>query len=112
MGVSRPRHSRGDRDRECSHFSGRPRLLVLALLAIVGLLGFLVFTVAYPSGDGDVIKAAYVLTTVPGWAIGFGYALSRLSRQRPLAALVGADCALGILADLVFLLHRGPLWPL
>lgn len=89
-----------------------PGLLVVALLPIVGLLGFLVFTVTYPSGDGDVIKAAYVLTTVPGWAIGFGYAVSRLSRFRPLAVLVGAACALALLSDLVFLLHRGPLGPL
>jgi hypothetical protein len=91
---------------------GSPGLLVVALLPIVGLLGFLVFTVTYPSGDGDVIKAAYVLTTVPGWAIGFGYAVSRLSRFRPLAALVGAACATPLLSDLVFLLHRGPLGPL
>ena len=89
----------------------RPGLLVLALLPVVGLLGFLVFTVSYPSGDGDVIKAAYVLTTVPGWAIGFGYAANRLSRFRPAAALVGAACALALLSDLVFLLHRGPLGP-
>jgi len=43
-----------------------PGLLVVALLPLVGLIGFLVFTVAYPSGDGDVIKAGYLLTTVPG----------------------------------------------
>lgn len=89
-----------------------PGLLVVALLPVVGLLGFLVFTVAYPSGDGDVIKAAYVLTTVPGWAIGFGHALSRLSRFRPVAVAVGAACAAALLSDLVFLLHRGPLGPL
>jgi hypothetical protein len=89
-----------------------PGLLVVALLPIVGLLGFLGFTVTYPSGDGDVIKAAYVLTTVPGWAIGFGYALSQLSRFRALAVAVGAVCALALVSDLVFLVHRGSLGPL
>jgi hypothetical protein len=89
-----------------------PGLLVIALLPIVGLFGFLVFTVTYPSGDGDVIKAAYVLTTVPGWALGFGYALSRLSRFRAGAVAVGAACVPALLSDLVFLVHRGPLGPL
>ena len=89
-----------------------PGLLVIALLPLVGLLGFLLFTVTYPSGDGDVIKAAYVLTTVPGWAIGFGYAVSRLSRFRAVAVAVAAACALALLSDLAFLLHRGSLGPL
>jgi hypothetical protein len=86
-----------------------PALLVVGLLPVVGLLGFLAFTVAYPSGDGDVIKASYVLTTLPGWAIGFGFALSKLSRLR--APLLVA-CGLALMSDLVFLLHRGPLGPL
>jgi hypothetical protein len=82
---------------------------VVALLPIVGLVGFLAFTVAYPSGDGDVIKAGYALTTLPGWAIGFGWALSRLSRFR--APLLAA-CGLALASDVLFLLHRGPLGPL
>jgi hypothetical protein len=89
-----------------------PALLVVALLPLAGLLGFLLFTVAYPSGDGDVIKAAYVLTTVPGWAIGFGYAWSRLARFRLAFALASVACGLALVSDLVFLLHRGPLGPL
>jgi hypothetical protein len=89
-----------------------PALLVVGLLPLVGLLGFLLFTVTYPSGDGDVLKAAYVLTTVPGWAIGFGYAWSRLTRFRPAFALAGVACGLALLSDLIFLLHRGPLGPL
>ena len=89
-----------------------PGLLVVALLPLVGLIGFLVFTVAYPSGDGDVIKAGYLLTTVPGWAIGFGYAWSRLARFRPALVVAGVACGLALLSDLVFLLHRGSLGPL
>ena len=86
--------------------------LVVALLPIVGFLGFLLFTVTYPSGDGDVIKAGYMLTTVPGWAIGFGYAWSRLASSRLAFRVAAAACGLALLSDLVFLLHRGPLGPL
>jgi hypothetical protein len=86
-----------------------PGLLVATLLPVVGLLGFFAFTVVYPSGDGDVIKAGYALTTLPGWALGFGYSLSRLRRFRvPLFAF----CALAVASDLIFLLHRGPLGPI
>jgi hypothetical protein len=85
---------------------------VVVLLPVVGLLGFVVFTVAYPSGDGDAIKAAYVLTTVPGWALGFGYAWSQLARRHAACILAGVVCGLALLSDLVFLLHRGPLGPL
>jgi len=87
----------------------RPAVLVVALLPLVGLGGFLAFTVAYPSGDGDVIKASYALTTLPGWAIGFGYAVNRFRRFR---ALLGVACGLAIASDLFFLLYRGPLGPL
>jgi hypothetical protein len=89
-----------------------PGLLVIALLPIVGLLGFLLFTVTYPSGDGDVIKAAYVLTTVPGWALGFGYAWRSLARFRPALVVASAACGLALVSDLVFLLHRGSFGPL
>jgi len=89
-----------------------PGLLVVALLPVVGLLGFLVLTVSYPSGDGDVIKAGYLLTTAPGWAIGFGYAWSRIARFGRARLLMGFVCGFALVSDLVFLLHRGPLGPL
>ena len=44
----------------------------------LGILGYLYFTVSYPTPDGDVLKATYMLTTTAGWALGFGYALDRL----------------------------------
>jgi hypothetical protein len=94
--------------------SGRraePALLVVALLPVAGLLGFLAFTISYPSGDGDVIKASYLLTTVPGWAIGFGYAFDRVARFRLGRVFIFVACGLALASDPVFLLHRGPLGP-
>lgn len=58
-----------------------PPLLVVALLPLLGTLGYLYFAVAYSSAalpDGDLLKATYLLTTTPGWALGLGYALDRL----------------------------------
>jgi hypothetical protein len=91
--------------------AAEPALLLMGLLPVVGFLGFLAFTVSYPSNDGDVIKASYLLTTVPGWAIGFGYAFERLARFRPGRVFVSLACGLALASDAVFLLHRGPLGP-
>jgi 4-amino-4-deoxy-L-arabinose transferase-like glycosyltransferase len=55
-----------------------PPRLALALLPAAVLLGYLYFTVSYPTVAGDVLKATYLLTTAPVWALGFGYALDRL----------------------------------
>ena len=81
----------------------RPPRLLLALLPLLGLLGFLYFTVSYPTPDGDVIKASYMLTTTAGWAICFGYALDRLrgATWRLTAALL-VLCAL---VDLTFIVY-------
>jgi hypothetical protein len=80
-----------------------PPRLAAALLPALGILGFLFFTVSYPTKDGDVLKATYMLSTAAGWALGFGYALERL---RGLAWLVAAGvltaCAV---AQLPFLLY-------
>jgi hypothetical protein len=55
-----------------------PPRLAIALLPLIGILGYLYFTVSYPTPDGDVLKGTYMLTTVVGWAFGFAYALERL----------------------------------
>jgi hypothetical protein len=89
----------------------QPGLLVVALLPLAGLLGFLIFTVSYPSGDGDVLKASYLLTTVPAWAIAFAYALTQLTRNRIVFGGLVLACAAAAASDLFFLLHRGPLGP-
>jgi hypothetical protein len=80
-----------------------PARLAAAVLPGLGLLGYLYFTVSYPTPDGDVLKASYMLTTAPAWALGFGYAIDRLPGRVRLvtAALLAASA----LASLPFLLY-------
>lgn len=80
-----------------------PARLAAALLPGLGLLGYLYFTVSYPTPDGDVLKASYMLTAAPAWALAFGYAVDRLpGRLRPAAAAVLAASAI---VSLPFLLY-------
>jgi hypothetical protein len=80
-----------------------PLRLAAALLPGLGLLGYLYFTVSYPTPDGDVLKASYMLTTAPAWALAFGYALDRLPhRARFVAAVVLAASALAALPFLLY----------
>jgi hypothetical protein len=80
-----------------------PARLAAVLLPGLGLLGYLFFTVSYPTPDGDVLKASYMLTTAPAWALAFGYGLERLpGRLRTGAAALLAASAL---ASLPFLLY-------
>jgi hypothetical protein len=71
-----------------------PPRLAPALLPGLGILGYLFFTVSFPTPDGDVLKGTYMLSTTGAWALGFGYALDRL-RGRVWIAAVGllAICA-------------------
>ena len=69
-----------------------PERLLIGLLPLAGIAGMLYFTVSYPTEDGDVIKATYMLTTLPAWALGFGFTAERLVRRRfglVLALLLG-----------------------
>jgi hypothetical protein len=80
-----------------------PPRLAAALLPGLGLLGYLYFTVSYPTPDGDVLKASYMLTTAPAWALAFGYALDRLpGRVRIVVAGILAASALAALPFLVY----------
>jgi hypothetical protein len=80
-----------------------PPRLAVGLVPLLGLVGYLYFTVSYPTADGDVLKATYMLTTASGWAIGFGYALDRLrGRWWPAAAGLLVVCAL---VELPFLIY-------
>jgi hypothetical protein len=83
-------------------------LLLVTLLPLAGLAGMLYFTVSYPTPDGDVIKATYMLTTVPAWALAFGYATERVLRGSigVLLALMLAACAV---LSLRFALYGSPL---
>jgi hypothetical protein len=80
-----------------------PPRLAVALLPALGLLGYLYFTVSYPTPDGDVLKASYMLTTAHAWALGFGYALDRLPGR--LRAVVAGVLAASALVALPFLLY-------
>jgi 4-amino-4-deoxy-L-arabinose transferase-like glycosyltransferase len=80
-----------------------PPLVAIALLPAVGLLGYLYFTVSYPTYVGDVLKATYMLTTAPVWALAFGFALERLrGRAWPAVFALLVLCAL---ADLPFIVY-------
>ena len=80
-----------------------PPRLAAALLPGLGLFGFLYFTVSYPTPDGDVLKAGYMLTTAPAWALAFGVGLERLpGRLRLVAAAALAISALVALPFLVY----------
>ena len=60
-------------------------LLPLLLLPVIAVGIYLWRAYVLASPDGDLTKASYLLTTVPAWALGFGYALDRISRPRLLA---------------------------
>jgi Dolichyl-phosphate-mannose-protein mannosyltransferase len=80
-----------------------PPRLALALLPLLGIAGYLYFTVSYPTKDGDVLKATYMLSATAGWAIGFGYALEHLRGRAWLAVVaVLAACAAAELPFLVY----------
>jgi hypothetical protein len=81
----------------------RPDRLAIALLPLVGLLGYVYFTTSYPTPGGDVLKATYMLTTLGGWAVGFAYGLDRLrGRWWTVTVALLAVCAL---ADLPYLFY-------
>ena len=80
-----------------------PARLPAALLPGLGILGYLYFTISYPTPDGDVLKASYMLTTAPAWALAFGYAVDRLPGRARL--VVAAILAASALASLPFLLY-------
>jgi Dolichyl-phosphate-mannose-protein mannosyltransferase len=82
---------------------GRRESLAVALLPALAIVGYLYFAIVYWTPDGDLLKATYMLTSLGGWALGFGYALDRL-RGRGFA-LVVALLAVCALVELPFLLY-------
>jgi len=76
------------------------RSLALGLIpasSLAVLAAFLVFTIRYPSTDGDTIKATYLLLALPGTALGAGLVLDRLRSQSRLG-LWAVALALAVLA--------------
>jgi hypothetical protein len=80
-----------------------PARLPAAVLPGLAILGYLYFTISYPTPDGDVLKASYMLTAAPAWALAFGYALCGLPDRLRLAA--ASILAASALASLPFLLY-------
>ena len=80
-----------------------PPRLAAAVLPGLGLIGYLYFTISYPTPDGDVLKASYMLTTAPAWALAFGYGLDRLPARGRL--VVAGVLAASAVAALPFLLY-------
>jgi hypothetical protein len=85
-----------------------PERLLVALLPLAGIAGMLYFTVSYPTPDGDVIKATYMLTTLPTWALAFGFAAERVARGRA-GLLLGAVLVAAALVSLRFAVYGNPL---
>jgi len=83
----------------------RGRSLVVALVPLLGLVGYAYFTIGYPTRDGDVLKASYMLTTATAWALAFGYAVDRLARRRALGWVLAGLLAACALLELPFLLY-------
>lgn len=59
----------------------RRELLPVALVLLFGFAGYLYRSYAAASNDGDVLKAAYVMLTAPMWALAFGVAFERVTRN-------------------------------
>jgi hypothetical protein len=77
--------------------------VLMPTLAVIGLVSYVYFTVEWPSPDGDVLKASYLLTTTPAWALAGGVALDRLGRRPPLQLAVLSLLGVSFLLDLRFL---------
>lgn len=81
----------------------RPGWALVAALPLLGLLSYLYFGLSYPTSYGGTLKTSFMLSTAPGWALGFGYALDRLrGRSWLLVCTLLAVCAL---VDLTFIVY-------
>jgi hypothetical protein len=89
-------------------FVVEPAQALAPLLIVSSILGFLYFTVSYPTADGDVIKPSYMLTAAPAWALAAGYAADRIWRFRRIRAALIAVLAVSIPIDAEFLFYRFP----
>jgi hypothetical protein len=63
--------------------SDEPARLLVSLLPVAALVGVLYFATAYPTTDGDTGKGSFMLTAVPAWAACFGFAFDGITRRSP-----------------------------
>jgi hypothetical protein len=84
--------------------------LLLVTLPLAAVCGMLYFTVSYPTPDGDVIKATYMLTAVPTVALCFGFAVERIARfRRPVGVALAIVLVLAALSGLRVAVYGSPL---
>ncbi|HET7572807.1 MAG TPA: hypothetical protein VFJ77_09110 [Gaiellaceae bacterium] len=82
------------------------RLLLVGLLPLAGLAGYFYFAIGYPTPDGDVLKPTFMLATLWAWALCFARAACWCAERAPRAT--AWTLGLLALADLPFLIYRGP----
>lgn len=84
----------------------RRSLAPLALLPVFAVGGYLYRSYVDLSHDGDLLKAAYALTSAPVWALSFGLATFWIGRRaRVLGLGLGALFAIFALLELRFMLY-------
>jgi 4-amino-4-deoxy-L-arabinose transferase-like glycosyltransferase len=77
---------------------------VLPLSALATGAAYLLFTIRYPSTDGDTIKATYLLMALPAAAVGAAFVADELRpRGRAWTIALGAALAAFVAAQLPFL---------
>jgi 4-amino-4-deoxy-L-arabinose transferase-like glycosyltransferase len=80
-----------------------PGRLVVALPPVAATTAVLYFAVAYPTSDGDTIKATYAMAGVPALAVCFGFAVERLAARPVVGIVLAAVLVVSALAQLPFL---------
>lgn len=80
-------------------------LLAVTLVLPIAMGGYFLRSYIQQSPDGDLLKASYVLTTAPIWALGFGLAFHRLGRFRLVQIGVGLALVAFAVLELRFLLY-------
>jgi hypothetical protein len=73
-------------------------LAVLPLTAVALLAAYVVFSVRYPSVDGDTIKGTYLLMALPACCVGAAFVVDALRPRGPTWAVVTAACLAVIVA--------------
>jgi hypothetical protein len=94
------------RRRALAEWTGR--LLVVGL-PLAALAGYLLYVVSYPTIDGDVLKATFMLPAAPCWALAFAWAVERSVRVRFLRPALAVALVGTALLDLRFVVFHSPL---